>query len=73
MYISEDMKMYPCSFMVNKIEGVPVTEDNVQTVWRSHDSFSGIRELLKINTCQECSVQDICFGGCPVYPEINIC
>lgn len=73
MYISEDMKMYPCSFMVNKIEGVPVTEENISATWRSHVSFTRIRELLRTNNCPKCSVYDTCFGGCPVFKEINIC
>jgi len=73
MYISEDMKMYPCSFMVDKIEGVPILEDNIQLTWQTHNSFTNMRELLNTNTCQECPSHDICLGGCPIFPEINVC
>jgi radical SAM protein with 4Fe4S-binding SPASM domain len=73
MYISEDNRMYPCSFTVNKINGVPVTNDNIQSVWRNHDSFTGIREQLSEHSCSKCIVQNDCFGGCPVFPEINLC
>jgi radical SAM protein with 4Fe4S-binding SPASM domain len=73
MYISESNRMYPCSFMVNKIEGVPVTKDNIQTVWRNHDFFTGIRERLREHSCPDCVVQNDCFGGCPIFPEINLC
>jgi radical SAM protein with 4Fe4S-binding SPASM domain len=73
MYISEDGKMYPCSFMVKKIEGVPVTKDNIQAVWRDHDTFVRFRESLRDHICLDCDVHDICFGGCPAFPEINIC
>lgn len=73
MYISEDNKMYPCSFMIDKIEGVPVTKDNIQTVWRSHRSFTRIRAQLSENKCSGCIVHNDCFGGCPIFPEINLC
>ncbi len=73
MYISEENKMYPCSFMVNKTQGVAVTDDNMQTVWQKHDIFTRMRGSLSSNPCHECSVNNTCFGGCPVYPEINFC
>lgn len=73
MYISEENKMYPCSFMANKIKGVQVTKDNIQTVWRNHPSFTGIREQLNKHSCYSCIVKNDCFGGCPVFPEINLC
>jgi radical SAM protein with 4Fe4S-binding SPASM domain len=73
MYISEDSKMYPCSFMINRIDGIPVKENNIQETWRSHDTFLKFRETLQKPVCPGCAIHDICFGGCPIYPEINFC
>jgi radical SAM protein with 4Fe4S-binding SPASM domain len=73
MYISEDNKMYPCSFMVGKIEGIPIRNDNIQVVWRSHEIFMKFRDSAIQNSCLHCDVRNVCFGGCPVYPEINMC
>lgn len=73
MYISEDNKMYPCSFMINKIEGIPVTDNNVQEAWRSHDAFVQFRKTLQEPVCLDCAEHEICSGGCPVFPEVNIC
>jgi radical SAM protein with 4Fe4S-binding SPASM domain len=73
MYISEDMKMYPCSFMINQTEGVPIIDENILVTWRRHASFVKIRELLRTNNCTKCSASNTCFGGCPVFKEINIC
>lgn len=73
MYISEDNRMYPCSFMIGKVEGVPITHDNIQSVWRNHEIFTSIRDLLSQNSCNECVAKNTCSGGCPIYPEINIC
>lgn len=73
MYISEDNKMYPCSFMIGKVEGVPIAHDNIQHVWRKHEIFRRIRGLLNQNSCHDCVAKSTCSGGCPIYPEINIC
>lgn len=73
LYVSEDMKIYPCSFMVNIVDGIPVTKSNIVDVWRNHDYFTNIRELLKNKTCQIFSCYEMCSGGCPIFPEINIC
>lgn len=73
MYISEDMKMYPCSFLVEKSDGVPVSSNNIQAVWRNHESFTIMRELLMRNQCNDCDFCSTCHGGCPVFPEINLC
>ena len=73
MYISEDNKMYPCSFMAKKIEGISVTKDNMQASWRNHDTFVRMRKSLRNPACQGCDAYEICFGGCPIFPEINVC
>jgi len=73
MYISEDNKMYPCSFMEDKTEGVPVSKDNIQAVWQAHSSFTSIRSQLSESKCSGCAVYDDCFSGCPIFPEINLC
>lgn len=73
MYISEDNKIYPCSFMVGMTEGIPVWNDNIQQVWQNHNVFTAFRKSLKKNSCNGCSAISICSGGCPIYPEINIC
>jgi len=73
MYISEENRMYPCSFMIGKVEGVPITHDNIQSTWRSHEIFKGIRDFLSQNSCNDCVAKNTCSGGCPIYPEINIC
>lgn len=74
MYISEDMKMYPCSFMINKMEGVRITKENIQDIWKNHYSFKKFRELLNNNNqCPQCPMHMTCLGGCPIFPEINLC
>jgi radical SAM protein with 4Fe4S-binding SPASM domain len=73
MFISEDMKMYPCSFMAADYEGTPVEEDNILEVWRTGEPFAQIRGKLADNHCQRCKHANLCLGGCPVFEEINLC
>lgn len=73
MYISEDSQMYPCSFMANTLLGITVEDNNIQNTWREHKIFNGIRGLQKSEKCTGCASFTSCSGGCPIYPEINLC
>jgi radical SAM protein with 4Fe4S-binding SPASM domain len=73
MYISEHSQIYPCSFMASTSLGIPVEDNNIQSVWREHKIFNGIRDSQKNEKCIGCASFASCSGGCPVYPEINLC
>jgi radical SAM protein with 4Fe4S-binding SPASM domain len=74
MFVSENMKMYPCSFMAEAgYEGIPIVADNMQHCWRNSELFSTIRSRLALNNCNGCSSANLCLGGCPVFHEINLC
>jgi radical SAM protein with 4Fe4S-binding SPASM domain len=73
MFISEDMKMYPCSFMTVDYEGTPVEEDNILEVWRTGELFTQMRDRLADGRCRGCKQANLCLGGCPVFEEINLC
>lgn len=73
MYISEEMKMYPCSFMIDKIKGIDVGVDNIQNEWVANEVFQNLRGKLNNPHCENCHALPICSGGCPIFPEINLC
>jgi radical SAM protein with 4Fe4S-binding SPASM domain len=74
MFVSEDMKMYPCSFMAEAgYEGIPIVADNMQDSWRNGRSFREIQSSLALNGCDGCPNAKLCLGGCPVFHEINLC
>jgi len=73
MYISEEMKMYPCSFMIDKIKGIDVSVDNIQKEWVENEAFRGLREKTHSTHCNKCDVFSLCSGGCQIFPEINLC
>lgn len=74
MFISEDMKMYPCSFMIDEIEGVDIRNKNIKEIWTNNEVFNRIRERIKHNPCeQKCEYFKECMGGCPVFDDIILC
>ncbi len=73
MFVSEDMRMYPCSFMVGDEHGIAVDPDNMLHVWRDSALFVAIRERLAAGPCPGCERGTTCLGGCPLFAEINLC
>jgi len=73
-FISEELKMYPCSFMVNTSEGVDLRRHKMIDIWRESKIFNQIRKNLKENHCNDkCVHFENCLGGCPLFKEINLC
>ena len=73
MFISEDMRMYPCSFMAIDYEGIKITENNILEEWRNSQLFKQIRDRIINNSCNTCKHANICLGGCPIFEEIGLC
>lgn len=72
-FISEDMKMYPCSFMADTEKCGDLRKDRLINIWQSHPVFVKHREAIRNNSCAGCIHQMICNGGCVFMPEINQC
>lgn len=73
MYISEDLKMYPCSFMIERYEGIPVEKNSILENWRNSRLFKTIRNRTYHDFCLGCDRLEVCKGGCSLFPEVNIC
>jgi radical SAM protein with 4Fe4S-binding SPASM domain len=73
MFVSEELMMYPCSFMVEKFRGVPVTENNILETWRHDKLFCEMRSRSLPIKCSACAKRHLCLGGCPILPDINLC
>jgi radical SAM protein with 4Fe4S-binding SPASM domain len=74
MFVSEDMKMYPCSFMVEAgYDGTPIIGNNMFDFWKDGKPFTNIRGKLASGGCSGCQHKNLCLGGCPLFPEINLC
>jgi len=72
-FISEDMKMYPCSFMEESFEGYDLRNKHIKDIWINGKSFIQTRNELKNATCFDCKFNTVCMGGCPIIKDINLC
>lgn len=74
-FISEDLKMYPCSFMANTNMFGDLKKDSLIDIWRKNIHFVNHRSRILNNGCMGCGCkyQDLCKGGCVFLPEINQC
>ncbi len=74
LFVSEDLKVYPCSFMVEAgYEGVPLRGTTLRDIWQSHPAFIHIRAQHAGGGCPDCRTPSHCLAGCPLFPEINLC
>ncbi len=72
-FVSEDMKMYPCSFMANTDQYGDLRYESVSDIWQSHPAFVKHRDAMHNNPCKGCAHRKVCNGGCVFMPEINHC
>jgi len=72
-YISEDLKMYPCSFMMEYYEGESLKEKSFMDIWNYSSSFKETRNNLDGDRCGSCTQKDNCLNGCPFLREIDLC
>lgn len=72
-FISEEMKMYPCSFMANTTNYGDLREQSIIEIWKSNKAFVNHRHSISHNFCKSCDFNEICNGGCRYMPQINFC
>lgn len=72
-YISEDLKMYPCSFMMEHYQGESLHEKPFMEIWNHSASFKETRSDLSGRRCEGCDQRENCLNGCPFLREIDLC
>lgn len=72
-FISEDMKMYPCSFMIEKQYCGDLRQQPLIEIWQKNDFFSRFRSVPTSQHCKNCPVFHKCNAGCRLFPDINFC
>jgi radical SAM protein with 4Fe4S-binding SPASM domain len=74
MFVSEDLRVYPCSFMVEAgYDGVPLHGTTLREIWQTHPAFVRIRAQHAGGGCDDCQTPSHCLAGCPLFPEMNLC
>jgi radical SAM protein with 4Fe4S-binding SPASM domain len=80
-YISEDLKLYPCSFLNDiSTNGIDLRTRTLEDGWRHGEDFVKMREKLNsraaqdfpISACLTCDSYGLCHGGCQIL-NINRC
>lgn len=72
-FISENLRMYPCSFMVNSSFFGDLRKQSLIEIWKENDAFVQFRDSIYNHPCKSCVVCNLCHGGCRYMPEINFC
>jgi radical SAM protein with 4Fe4S-binding SPASM domain len=74
LFVSEELKVYPCSFMVEAgYEGVSLRGTTLREIWQDHAVFKRIRAEHAAGGCSDCQTPSHCLSGCPVFPQMNLC
>jgi radical SAM protein with 4Fe4S-binding SPASM domain len=72
-FISEDMKMFPCSFMINSLNAGNLREKTMLDIWMNDELFVKHRKNISENNCKTCLYEKNCKGGCVFLQNINLC
>ncbi|MDP3013369.1 MAG: radical SAM/SPASM domain-containing protein [Candidatus Subteraquimicrobiales bacterium] len=72
-FISEELRMYPCSFMVNTDNYGDLKQNSIRNIWKHNQSFVSHRDKIMNNNCKTCRYENNCKGGCVFLPIINLC
>lgn len=70
-YITPDMQMMPCSFDQEMRWSVDLRRMTIDQAWQS-PVFESFRQRMH-DRCPDCTLKELCQGGCPVVPEIVLC
>jgi radical SAM protein with 4Fe4S-binding SPASM domain len=71
-YIDENLNVLHCSFMIPQ-ESQNLNDKELSDIWQEGAQFQYIRKRLSEADCKNCKFIKNCLGGCPIYPEINLC
>lgn len=74
MYVSEDLKAYPCSFQSGLAEGDQMDEKTtLLDIWTKSRNMTAFRSYFSSNRCGGCSHCSTCMNGCPLFDELVVC
>jgi radical SAM protein with 4Fe4S-binding SPASM domain len=74
MYVSEDMKVYPCSFQTGLAGGDQIdNETTLLDIWIKSRNMRAFRSYFSSDRCGPCSHSPTCMNGCPLFDELVVC
>lgn len=72
-FVSEDMKVYPCSFMTKMSNYGDLRKNSLIKIWQDNTYFKQFREEQISEKCYRCRFFGNCKGGCRLFEGINFC
>lgn len=74
MYVSEDLKVYPCSFQSGLAGGDQLDEKTtLLDIWTKSRNMAAFRSYFSSDRCGGCSHRSTCMNGCPLFDELVVC
>lgn len=74
MYVSEDLKVYPCSFQGGLVEGDQLNDEtSLLDIWTKSSNMDSFRQYFSSDRCGGCSHRSTCMNGCPIFDELVVC
>jgi len=74
MYISEDLRVYPCSFQSGLAAGDSFNnESSLLDIWTKSQNMQAFRNYFSSERCGPCGHKSTCMNGCPLFDEVVVC
>lgn len=74
MYVSEDLRVYPCSFQSGLAEGDQLDDETtLLDIWTKSENMGAFRSYFSSDRCGECSHRSTCMNGCPIFDDLVVC
>lgn len=74
MYVSEDLKVYPCSFQSGLAQGDQLDDEaTLLDIWTKSENMGAFRSYFGSDRCGGCSHRSMCMNGCPIFDDLVVC
>jgi radical SAM protein with 4Fe4S-binding SPASM domain len=74
LYVSEDLRVYPCSFQSGLAAGDKLDDKNsLMDIWHNSKNVRSFRSYFASDRCGGCSQRKNCMNGCPIFDKLVVC
>ncbi|WP_084392693.1 radical SAM/SPASM domain-containing protein [Henriciella pelagia] len=74
LYVSEDLRVHPCSFQSGLADGDTLSNDlSLSDIWLKSENMTDFRKYFSSDRCGGCSHRSTCMNGCPLFDDLVVC
>lgn len=74
LYVSEDLRVYPCSFQSGLAAGDRLSDEtSLLDIWHTSENVRSFRRYFASDRCGGCSHRKNCMNGCPLFDQLVVC